>query len=204
MRPSCGECARLIFSMMIYPERWTRGPIDCNKPPARPRRQDTFVATARPKTTIIHLKSSIQMSATMTHEGECFCGAVQIEVSGEPEGMGYCHCQSCRSWSGGPVNAFTLWKPAAVRIAAGAEHVATFKKTPMSERKYCKDCGGHLMTNHPTLGLVDVFAATLPTLTFKPGVHVNYAETVLPMRDGLPKLKDFPAELGGSGEHVAE
>jgi hypothetical protein len=60
------------------------------------------------------------------------------------------------------------------------------------------------MTNHPTLGLVDVFAATLPTLTFKPGVHVNYAETVLPMRDGLPKLKDFPAELGGSGEHVAE
>ena len=37
-----------------------------------------------------------------------------------------------------------------------------------------------------------------------PGVHVNYAETVLPMRDGLPKLKDFPAELGGSGEVIAE
>jgi hypothetical protein len=52
--------------------------------------------------------------------------------------------------------------------------------------------------------LVDVFAATLPTLTFSPGLHVNYAETVLPMRDGLPKLKDFPAELGGSGERVAE
>jgi hypothetical protein len=26
----------------------------------------------------------------------------------------------------------------------------------------------------------------------------------LPMRDGLPKLKDFPAELGGSGDVVAE
>jgi hypothetical protein len=65
-------------------------------------------------------------------------------------------------------------------------------------------CGGHLMTNHPTLGLVDVFSAILPTLEFKPSVHVNYAETVLPMRDGLPKLKDFPAELGGSGEAVPE
>jgi hypothetical protein len=54
------------------------------------------------------------------------------------------------------------------------------------------------------LGLVDVYAATLPTLAFKPGLHVNYAETVLPMRDGLPKLKDFPAEFGGSGEQVAE
>jgi hypothetical protein len=60
------------------------------------------------------------------------------------------------------------------------------------------------MTNHPTLGLVDVFAATLPTLAFTPGVHVNYAETVLRMRDGLPKLKDFPAELGGSGEALPE
>ena len=30
------------------------------------------------------------------------------------------------------------------------------------------------------------------------------AMTVLPMRDGLPKLKDFPAEFGGSGEMVTE
>jgi hypothetical protein len=60
------------------------------------------------------------------------------------------------------------------------------------------------MTIHPALGLVDVFAATIPTLTFAPGVHVNYAETVLRMRDGLPKLKDFPAEFGGSGEMIAE
>ena len=60
------------------------------------------------------------------------------------------------------------------------------------------------MTSHPPLGLVDVFAATLPTLRFSPAVHINYAETVLPMRDGLPKFKDFPAKFGGSGEKTAE
>lgn len=139
-----------------------------------------------------------------TYRGECFCQAVRLEAVGEPEAMGYCHCRSCRSWSGGPVNAFSLWRPDAIRVTAGAEHVGTFAKTPMSERKYCTKCGGHLMTVHPTLGLIDVFAATLPALKFRPGVHVNYAETVLPMRDGLPKLKDFPAELGGSGEQIAE
>ena len=53
-------------------------------------------------------------------------------------------------------------------------------------------------------GAFDVYAATIPTLPFTPGVHVNYAESVLPMRDGLPKLKDFPAELGGSGEQIRE
>jgi hypothetical protein len=52
--------------------------------------------------------------------------------------------------------------------------------------------------------LVDVYAATLPTLDFKPGVHVNYAQSVLKMKDGLPKLKDFPKELGGTGEAVPE
>ncbi len=140
----------------------------------------------------------------MTHHGKCFCGAVELEVTGSPAAMGYCHCNSCRSWSGGPVNAFSLWKPEDVRITSGAEHVATFAKTPMSERKYCNKCGGHLMANHPPLGLVDVFSATIPSLAFAPGVHVNYAETVLPMKDGLPKLKDFPAEFGGSGEIIAE
>ncbi len=141
---------------------------------------------------------------TNAHRGACFCGAVEIEVSGEPAGMGYCHCRSCRSWSGGPVNAFSLWNPSAVKVTKGASDLATFAKTPASERKYCKKCGGHLMTNHPGLKLVDVFAATIPSLKFQPGLHVNYSETVLRMKDGLPKLKDFPKEFGGSGETVAE
>ncbi len=138
------------------------------------------------------------------HKGACFCGAVEVEVSGAPEGMGYCHCASCRSWSAGPVNAFTLWAPDAVRVTKGAEYVEKFTKTGSSERTFCTKCGGHIMNVHPTLGLIDVYAAFLPTLKFEPGVHVNYAETVLPMKDGLPKLKDFPAELGGSGESVPE
>ncbi len=140
----------------------------------------------------------------MSYSGQCFCGTVKLEVSGEPEGMGYCHCTSCRSWSGGPVNAFTLWKPETVTVTDGADHVTVFQKTPLSQRQYCDQCGGHLLTNHPTLGVVDVFAATIPGLAFAPGVHINYAETVLPMKDGLPKFRDFPAEFGGSGEQIGE
>ncbi len=139
-----------------------------------------------------------------THVGTCFCGAVELEVSGEPNAMGYCHCRSCRSWSGGPVNAFSLWPPEAVKVTRGAEHIATYHKTEMSHRQFCSKCGGHLMTVHPPLHMIDVYAATIPSLPFAPAVHVNYAETVLPMRDGLPKLKDFPEEFGGSGESVPE
>ena len=139
-----------------------------------------------------------------THAGNCFCGAVQVEVAGAPEAMGYCHCASCRSWSAGPVNAFTLWKPENVKVTQGDSMIGHFMKTPMSDRQFCKQCGGHVMTDHPPLGLIDVFAATIPTLDFIPSVHVNYAETVLPIKDGLPKLKDVPSGLGGSGVSVPE
>lgn len=140
----------------------------------------------------------------MAYRGSCFCGAVEIEVSGEPKAQGYCHCASCRSWSAGPVNAFSLWETPSVKITKGADQVAEFHKTDRSFRKWCKTCGGHVLTDHPLWNLVDVYAATIPTFAFTPGVHVNYGETVMPVKDGLPKFKDLPAEMGGSGEMISE
>ncbi len=61
-----------------------------------------------------------------------------------------------------------------------------------------------MLVLHPGMGMTDVYAAMLPTLPFRPSVHLNYAETVLPMRDGLLKPKDFPAHAGGSGELLPE
>ena len=139
-----------------------------------------------------------------TYKGACFCGAVQFTVSGEPAAMGYCHCDSCRTWSAGPVNAFTLWKPEALRVTRGVECIAAFRKTANSIRKWCTACGGHLFTEHPAWGLVDVYAALIPGFPYRPGVHVHYQEARLPMRDGLPKMKDLPAEMGGSGVLLAE
>jgi hypothetical protein len=60
------------------------------------------------------------------------------------------------------------------------------------------------MTFHPPWNLIDVYTATIPTYRHQPGVHVNYQETVLRIRDGLPKMKDLPKEMGGSGETLPE
>jgi len=75
-------------------------------------------------TNILH--SHDHVPHAKSYEGSCFCGSVQFTVSGEPAAMGYCHCESCRTWSAGPVNAFTLWPPAAVKITRGADKVGTF------------------------------------------------------------------------------
>lgn len=138
------------------------------------------------------------------HRGHCFCGAVEIAATGAPFAMGYCHCKDCRAWSAAPVNAFTLWRRDAVAVTQGQDLLATYRKTEASHRQYCTNCGGHVLTDHPTADFTDVYAAILPGVAFEPSVHVNYESTRLRIADGLPKFRDFPAEMGGSGEMVAE
>jgi hypothetical protein len=141
---------------------------------------------------------------TEAHRGSCFCGSVEVEATGAPVDMGYCHCTSCRHYSGAPLVAFTIWPADAVRVTRGAELIGRFNKTGPSDRHYCTRCGGHLFIDHPHLGVVDIRAAILPTLRFEPKAHLSYAESVLPVRDGLPKYRDFPAAIGGTGELMAE
>ncbi len=151
------------------------------------------------------------MTQATGYRGSCFCGTVEFSLTGDPEAMAYCHCASCRHWSAGQVNAFTLWQPERFKITRGAENIASFDKLSAannlpgtSARKWCKTCGGHVFIEHPTMGVVDVPAAIIKGFSFVPGFHVHYQETVHPMQDGLPKFKDLPAEAGGSGEKLPE
>jgi hypothetical protein len=139
------------------------------------------------------------MRADREYVGRCFCGAVEVRVTGEPKAMGFCHCASCRQWSAAPVNAFTLWPIEAVTVTRGAEQLGSYEKTERSIRKWCRTCGGHVLAEHPHWGLTDVYAAILADLPFKPAVHVNYGEATLRMFDGIPKQNDLPKEMGGSG-----
>ena len=82
--------------------------------------------------------------------------------------------------------------------------MAAYNKTPNSTRKWCKTCGGHLFTEHPGMGLIDVYTAVIPTLRHQAGVHVHYRESTLRIRDGVPKMQDMPREMGGSGVVIPE
>lgn len=151
------------------------------------------------------------MNAETNHYVSCFCGKVQFSLSGAPEAMAYCHCNSCRHWSAGLVSAFTLWKPDTMHIIKGRDDIGGYDKNPgtndtsiNSVRKWCKSCGGHLYTEHPAMGLIDVPAAVISDFDFQPAFHVHYQETVHGMKDGLPKFKDLPEPAGGSGVTLPE
>jgi hypothetical protein len=96
-------------------------------------------------------------------------------------------------------------------ITLELENMAGFDRNPVSgdetvagNRIWCKTCGGHLYTDHPTMGLVDVPAVIIVQFEFTPAFHVHYQETVQSMKDSLPKFKDLPKAAGGSGAELHE
>ena len=144
------------------------------------------------------------MNSEEACRGSCFCGAVQLTIRGEPAGMGYCHCESCRRWSAGPVNAFNLWKPEAVQITRGADNTSTYGRSTHSYRRWCKTCGGHIFTEHPGMELTDVHAAAILDFPYHTGVHVHYHRSKMRIEDRLSGLKRAPREMRGSGVSNAE
>ena len=131
-----------------------------------------------------------------THKGGCYCGAVEIEVRGEPLEMGYCHCENCRRYSAAPVSAFTLWKWENVKLTKGAEFLGKFKSSDISDRRYCTKCGSHISVDHPTLGLIDVRIGALRNFPFKPkrAPQLSQKTHCCPMKTVCPSSRISPRD----------
>lgn len=143
------------------------------------------------------------MSDTIRKSG-CACGEVQVEISGDPTVMAYCHCESCRGWLGAPIHAASLWPTDNVKVVKGADKLGLYKRTENSHRQFCTSCGAPVLIRHPSMGLTDVPAGAIVGLAFEPSVHVHYGEKVLSVKDGIPKFKDFPKDFGGSGDMLPD
>lgn len=134
----------------------------------------------------------------------CFCGSVEVEVEGDPLVQGYCHCTSCRRWTAQPFMAYALWPSAFVRIKAGAEHLGQAPRNANLTVHFCNNCGGSIMAVSTAVEVTDVFPMIINDFDFQPSGHVNYAERVMDVCDGLPKYRDMPDRAGGSGELMPE
>lgn len=149
------------------------------------------------------------MSDAQVFRGGCYCGAVEVEVRGQPVAAAICHCESCRKWHAAPINAWALWPDAAVSVPRGADGLLAFDRQGgggPSTRTSCARCGGALFNRKPLFGMTVVYAMTLhgSGFVFEPTFHCYYGERVLDVADGLPKFEDLPARLGGSDEQVEE
>jgi hypothetical protein len=146
------------------------------------------------------------------YNGRCFCGAIHVEVRGDPILAGYCHCQDCRDWSNAPVTSFAMWPYDAVTITQGEENLALFGRIPETPRAWCARCGGHIGAFRDKYDPphVSLFPHMVPAFPFAPSLHVFCREAVIDIKDDLPRYRDLPKSITtpgtmveGSGELMA-
>ena len=88
---------------------------------------------------------------TQRLEGGCLCGAIRFIAKGEPKGVYWCHCQSCRRHTGAPVSVFVAFKRDAYTVTRG--EITKFDSSPgQTRRGFCARCGSTLTCESPPTG----------------------------------------------------
>lgn len=133
-----------------------------------------------------------------TTELRCLCGAVRLQVRGEPVEQFYCHCDDCQAATSGPYVAVAIY-PADAVTAHGELETWTIRTL---HRKRCATCGTRMFAEVPDFDQRGVNAFLLPPGAFRPEFHIQCRYAVLPVKDRLPHFKAMPAKFGGSDETV--
>src|SRR6266850_35183 len=87
-------------------------------------------------------EGQIMSGTTEQFEGGCLCGAIRFLATGQPKGVAWCHCQSCRKHSGAPVSVFVAFDRTAYTVIKG--EITKFNSSPGRWRGFCARCGSTL------------------------------------------------------------
>jgi len=127
---------------------------------------------------------------------QCACGAVELEVQGEPLLQYVCHCDDCQTACGDAFSC-SLYPTQSVVVKRGETDEFTVRTSP---RTKCKRCGTYLFVDVPGQQVIGVNGELLPEGMFSPAFHNQCVYAKLPVDDDLPHYKHTPALFGGSDE----
>lgn len=118
------------------------------------------------------------MTEQMTDvSGKCLCGSVSYTAKAKCHDskahVGACHCNMCRTWSGGVL--FAIEDTSDV-VVTGEDNIAVYKSTDWGERCFCKTCGTNLFFRMPQYQMVVIVAGSIneqDRLTFKQQIFID-------------------------------
>jgi hypothetical protein len=85
--------------------------------------------------------------------GGCLCGALRYRFDPTDAVVDYCHCKTCRRWSGAPVTAWAQVPKDQFEILDGTTQV--FKSSQAGARHFCPHCGSPVyMSGGDTIGIM--------------------------------------------------
>lgn len=128
------------------------------------------------------------------HHVHCDCGAVSVEMTGDPKVHAFCHCEDCRELLQVPYHSVLAWDGDQIRINKG-EAVAFEFQHPHKRMKriHCTQCGDVLYnTNAMGWKIVSQLMYRKSNDGYLPqamqsNAHFFYDRRVVDVDDALPK-----------------
>lgn len=131
----------------------------------------------------------------MAIEGSCLCGAVRYEIDQLASPIGFCHCLTCQKTHSSAFAPTARVEPAHFRWMQGQEFVRGIESSSGKIRKFCGQCGSHIVATKEGQDQWILRVATLDAdPQVRPAVHIWTSHDVswltsndLPMfPEGLP------------------
>ena len=80
----------------------------------------------------------------MTISGECFCGEITYEISGQLREARSCHCSRCRKAFSSQASAYALVDPTEFNWLTGEELLTEYASVQGFGLQFCSRCGSTL------------------------------------------------------------
>ena len=132
------------------------------------------------------------------YRAACFCGSVQYEVSADPVDAKLCHCKTCRTLHGAPMQWAAIFHKRHVRIVAGLDLLRFYHSEQGVNARIqpckvsCKQCGTLIADEGRNMwlafpALFDFGRGNAIPEAFRPTCHLFYGQRVVDVCDDLPK-----------------
>ncbi len=132
------------------------------------------------------------------YRASCYCKQVHIEMCADPVDAKICHCQTCQSMHGAPMQWAVIFNKRDVRIIKGMEHLKFYNSELSLNKRIlpckvsCRLCGTPIADEGRRMWLAfpSLFDFGLPRKvpkTFMPTCHIFYGSRVVNINDDLPK-----------------
>ena len=136
----------------------------------------------------------------VTLNGSCLCGAVQYEVTGDPQRFYHCHCSRCRKSSGTGHASNIMMTSATLVFSHGESRLKQFKlpEAKRFSRQFCTECGSPVVRFVPELNAVVIPAGSLDdSVPIKPQARIYWDSRTDWTCDGdtLPRFPEGPPDL---------
>jgi len=132
------------------------------------------------------------------YRASCYCKAVQIEVCADPVDAKICHCRTCQSLHGAPMQWAAIFHKRDVRIIKGVDCLTFYNSEQSVKGRIlpckvsCSLCGTRIADEGRRMWLAfpSLFEFGSPPKVpeaFMPTCHLFYGSRVVDINDDLPK-----------------